>query len=320
MAPDIEPPYGYKAKSPTWVDLEAVWQLVRAHEAADEERAEVELDDLRGDWERARFDLAEDAWVVVAPDGTLAAYGDVWPREGYTVVMADGYVHPSHRGRGLGRWLVQTMEGRAREIALNAPPGERVVLQNIVFHPVQAARELLESEGYHTERFFWRMVIDMDEAPPEPDWPDGLRPRRYAGGDERAIHELIQRSFADNAGYQRSPFEEWQAVMMGRASFNPELWYVVEADGRIIAAALCPDYEGHGWIRQFAVDREYRRRGIGLALLRHVFRDQFLRGNRQVGLVVHSYNRTGAKAVYERAGMHVERQHDAYQKELRPGR
>jgi ribosomal protein S18 acetylase RimI-like enzyme len=40
------------------------------------------------------------------------------------------------------------------------------------------------------------------------------------------------------------------------------------------------------------------------------------RGRREIGLVVDSWNRTGAKELYERAGMAVAREHVRYEKTL----
>jgi ribosomal protein S18 acetylase RimI-like enzyme len=40
------------------------------------------------------------------------------------------------------------------------------------------------------------------------------------------------------------------------------------------------------------------------------------RGRKELGLVVDSWNRTGAKELYERAGMIVEREHVRYEKTL----
>jgi GNAT superfamily N-acetyltransferase len=310
-------PEGYTARHPSMDDLGAVLAAVRAHEVADEGAAEYTEDDLRGDWTRDRFDIAEDAWILLDGVGEVAGYGNAWPRSGYTVIQTDGYVHPDHRGRGIGTWLVRTMENRCRELAVHADPAAEVAVVAICFHPVVAARELLEAEGYAPERFFWRMTIDMDEPPDEPELPDGMAFRTFRPGDEPAIHELIMTAFKDNDGHQYSPFEEWQAFMMARETFNPDLWFLIEADRRIAAGCLCPDYEDFGWIRQFAVSRDYRRKGLGLALLHHAFRAQFLHGNRKVSLVVDSYNRTGAERVYERSGMHIDRQHDAYQKVIR---
>lgn len=313
---DALPP-GYTARSPHLGDLGVVLEVVRAAELADEGDAELTADDLRGAWQRARFELANDAFVVEDDTGAIVAYGDVWPREGYTVIQADGHVRPDHRGRGLGRWLLRSLEARATEIAGNAEAGKQVVIQSIFFHETTGTRELFESEGYVLGQMFWRMVIELDVALPPLSLPEGVKVRTFSEEDAPAVHEMIMTAIADNDGHRFAPYEEWRGVMMARETFKPELWFLAEADGRIVAVALCPDYGDHGWLRQLAVAKEYRGRGIGTAMLRHVFREQFARGNRSVGLVVDSWNRTGARRIYERAGMHLDRQHDAYEKTIR---
>lgn len=60
--------------------------------------------------------------------------------------------------------------------------------------------------------------------------------------------------------------------------------------------------------------------GLGLALLLHAFGEFFRRGYRKVSLGVDAQNITGALRLYEKAGMHVIRQMDMYEKEIRPGR
>jgi ribosomal protein S18 acetylase RimI-like enzyme len=77
-------------------------------------------------------------------------------------------------------------------------------------------------------------------------------------------------------------------------------------------APLCFDYGTEGWVRQLAVRRPERRRGLGLALLRHAFGVFHRRGRPSVGLAVDAVNTAGANRVYERAGMHVERRYDRY--------
>jgi ribosomal protein S18 acetylase RimI-like enzyme len=59
---------------------------------------------------------------------------------------------------------------------------------------------------------------------------------------------------------------------------------------------------------------------LGLALLRHSFNEYYRRGKRKVGLGVDAENLTGALRLYERAGMHVHRQYNSYEKELRAGK
>ena len=117
---------------------------------------------------------------------------------------------------------------------------------------------------------------------------------------------------------RHASFEEWEAHEINRKAFDPSLWWVAEAEGRIVGAIVCPDYEGEGWIRQLGVARDWRGRGIATALLLTAFHEFKRRGRRDSSLVVDSWNRTGAKRVYERLGMRAERTHSRFEKELRP--
>ncbi len=318
----VELPGELVMRAPTMDDLAAVNALIRACEADEYGVPESTEDDLRGAWERARFDLARDAWLVVEGDGRVAGYADVWERQERSVLDGDGYVHPDRCGLGIGRLLVRLTESRARERLAGAPAGTRARLDNIVGGANGAARRLLEEEGYRPARYYWRMVIEMDSSPPaSPEWPEGVGVRTFVRGqDEGAVHALVQEAFADNEGFVPYPLEEWSAFMIERESFDPTQWFLAMAGEEIIGAALCPRYEETGWVRQLAVRREWRRRGVGLALLRHAFGELHRRGQRTVGLVVDSYNRTSARALYERAGMRAAREHIGYRKELVVGR
>ena len=72
-------------------------------------------------------------------------------------------------------------------------------------------------------------------------------------------------------------------------------------------------------MRQLAVAQRARRRGLGTTLLLHAFAEFRRRGRAEGALVVDSWNRTGAKGVYERLGMRAAREHTRFEKDLRPG-
>ncbi|MBA3350723.1 MAG: GNAT family N-acetyltransferase, partial [Actinobacteria bacterium] len=131
------------------------------------------------------------------------------------------------------------------------------------------------------------------------------------------IHDLVEERFSDNAHYERQSFEEWKVLMMDRDSFDPSLWIVARAAGEMVGVVLCPNYPDEGWIRLLAVKRSWRGRGLGMALLRQALLEFHRRGRKTASLTVDSYNRTGAKALYERAGMIQEREYVTYTRHLR---
>lgn len=293
-------------RAPRQDEAQAVTDLVIACDIHDLGAPDFELDDLLTDWSMPGFDLSRDA-VVVEEDGALAAY-TVFIRNDYV----DVYVSPARRDLGLGAKLLDWAERRAVERA-----GAGAVLGQVVNSTNDGARRLLEDRGYRPVRTYWRMSMPLDERPPPPAWPEGVLVRTFdQERDTRAVFALVQDAFADNERHTAESFEEWQAFMIDREAFEPGLWFIAESKGEIVGCVLCPNYEDEGWVRQLAVARDWRRRGLGTALLRQAMSEFSRRGRREIGLVVDSWNRTGAKDLYERAGMTVAREHVRYEKTL----
>ena len=309
-------PPGYTLRPPTLADLPAAHALIAAADLGEVGEIDADNDDLRVDWEQA--DLGRDAWLIHAPGGQLAAYA-FFLVDSPTRLIADVYLHPEHRGRGLGTALTHLTEARAAEIVAPDRPGGRVTLGTHINGPNVAAAELLANEGYRLVRHFWRMQITLDAAPPPPAWPAGLVPRPFVPGrDERAVHETIAETFADMWGYTRRDFAEWSAHMIDRPDFDPALWWLVQDGDEIAATICCYHHPDRGWVRSLGVRRPWRRRGLALALLQHAFGLFWARGERTIGLGVDAQSLTGATRVYERDGMGLARQFALWEKELRP--
>ena len=102
-------------------------------------------------------------------------------------------------------------------------------------------------------------------------------------------------------------------------SFDPSLWFLAVDGDEIAGVTLCKTLAGEGWIGVVGVRRPWRKRGLGLALLRHALAEYHRRGVRKVGLSVDAEGVTGALRLYRRAGMRVRESYAIYLKELRPG-
>ncbi|HSK14792.1 MAG TPA: GNAT family N-acetyltransferase [Gaiellaceae bacterium] len=301
---------GLELRPPRPEEAQAVANLVIACDIDEFGAPDFDLDDLLTDWHMPGFDLAEDAVVVLDGDQVVAYAGFV--RNDYV----DVYVHPEHRDRGMGKRLLDWSEERALE---RTAPGEEVRLAQVLSSRHTGSQQLLEERGYEPVRTYWRMSMPLTDTPPPPTWPEGVLVRTFdQERDTRAVHALVQDAFGDNERYEAASFEEWQAYMIDRDAFEPGLWFLAESEGEIVGAVLCPAYDDEGWVRQLAVARGWRRRGLGTALLRQAMSEFHRRGRREIGLVVDSWNRTGAKELYERGGMKVVREHTRYEKTLRP--
>jgi mycothiol synthase len=312
----ISSPSTYTLRAAARAEARAIAGVIIASDIAELGAAESSVEDVLDDWKRAGFALETDAQVAVTTEGRVVGYGYVWERDPGVQYQADGYTHPEYEGRGIGTQLVRWMVARARQMLAHRPHDQPAHLIHYVHHPNEAARALFEREGFRPARYAWRMLIEMDAPPPAPQWPAGIQVRTFLPGEERQVHAVVQEAFGDLEDFTPMPFETWAQLTFENHDFDPSLYFVAQAGEEIAGLTLGFKWPKMGWIRHLAVQRPWRRQGLGLALLQQAFGEFYRRGERKVGLGVDSENATGATRLYHRAGMSVARQFDQYRKEL----
>jgi len=322
---------GYLVRPATLDDVEGAVAVFNACSRQLLGVEEFNADNYRIEWEVPGLNLETDVRVVVTPGGKVVACMEVWDLiDSHVRVNFFGRVHPDHQGRGIGTALVRWAEARARQAIDKAPEGTRVFMLTGILDADRDAQELLRSEGFDLVRHGWRMEIDLDSGTPlrAPEWPAGVVVRAMrVGQDERATIQTVRDSFRDHWAYVEQPFEEeferWQHFMKNDKDFDPAIWFLAWDGDEVVGVSLCwpkaNDDPDMGWVGTLGVRRAWRRKGLGLALLRHSFGEFHRRGKRRVGLGVDAHSLTGATRLYEKAGMRVARVHNIYEKELRPG-
>ena len=154
------------ARAPQMEDLEAVTELLVACDIADYGMPDRTKEDILADWRRPDFNLDTDAWVIVTTDGRFVGYAHVWLCSSMHISVFAS-VHPAYRNRGIGMLLLRLAEERAREQINAAPPAVCITLTSVVSHSNEAARRLLEREGYTLQQHFWRLIVEMEDEPSE---------------------------------------------------------------------------------------------------------------------------------------------------------
>jgi len=311
-------PQGFLVRPPTMNDLDAVTALTNASEIADSGMPETTIELVRTRWQAPGVDLAADNWLVISPEGRVVGYAGIGDSE-HARIYANIRVHPEYQSQGIAAVLLQRVEERAYQHVSAAPQGVRVTLNTWTSSRNIAIKQLFEQADYTPVRHTWDMEIEMHEAPPVPQWPEGVIVCTFVPGQERAVFETDEEAFKDHWGHMPGKFEEWEYWTIKREDFDPALWFLAFDGNEIAGISLCEYERSDGWVDTLAVLRPWRRKGLGMALLLHSFGEFYRRGTHKVGLSVDSQNLTGATRLYERAGMHVARQYDTYQKELRPG-
>jgi mycothiol synthase len=312
-------PEGYQIHRPTMDDVKAVSELLNTCDIAEYGEPDITLDDLRTGWQAPSFHLDTDAWMVIDPEERLVGYVEMGQMQ-HAKIFAYMRVLPTYAGRGIGEHLLQLAEAWGRQQMAEADPEVRVTLNSWASFNNEVAQQRLERAGYELIRRHWRMEIDMEVAPPEPEWPEGITLSTFQPGSDRQIFEMMDAAFQDHWGHMPGNFEEWRHWTVERETFDPTLWFLAFEGDQLAGGSLCTTFMDMGWVDTLAVLRPWRRKGLGMALLLYSFGEFYRRGRRKVGLGVDSQNLTGATRLYERAGMHVARQYISFQKELRAGK
>lgn len=301
-------PPGFSRREATADDVARAAAVVRAFEEHATGTPETTVADLAEEWRE--LDPATDVWLVDGPDGEPVAYAGLW-RDGGDRMIADGYVVPAVRGRGLGGYLITSTEHRAAEVGAG-------VLTNGVLEIDLAARALLASLGYDAARQFARMVIDLEEPPEPAPLPPGVIVRAFRPGvDDETFHAVLNEAFVEHWGHVEETFDRWKEITIASPRFDPGLWLIAEECGKMLAIARCTwKVNEIGWVNDLGVRPSARRRGLALGLLTRAFAEFYRRGERTVGLGVDTQNETGATRLYDQAGMHAVYRAVIFQKRL----
>lgn len=324
-------PAAYTVRPTTLDDAEAVAQV---YTEASRMRGDNELfdaEDIRKEWKREEFHLANSSRVVLDAEGQIVATVTVWdyaPPPVHPWVEWDVINIPERQAVAL--YLLEWGEERARQAIDRCPPEARVSFKSGTLSTCKPDKALLETFGMTPLRCFSRMMITLQEEPQVPVLPNGISIRTFNYPDE--LPRLVaarDEAWRDHFGYVERPLEEnlkeWRHWLENDKLFDPSLWYLAidNESGEIASIVLCRREEwGNpdcGYVNIVATRRPWRGRGLAQALLQHGFRELWQRGRNVITLYVDDSSPTGATRLYERVGMHINRQYIQYEKELRPG-
>jgi mycothiol synthase len=245
---------------------------------AEEIRSWLHNEELRSEWLR-----------VLEHDGRVVGYGDIWVQDEELAVdvAAPGcwdvfldWAQEQARADGSGRVRVFLPAGHELE-------------------------ELVSTRGYRPARSSFTMEVGLVG----PEQIAGIELIAFRTTDAEAVRHALNEAFADDPNHHHVSSANFREFFLKARGFESSLW-TLAWDGRELAGfALAYSERGGdttlGWVGTLGVRREWRRRGLGAALLETAFLTLYERGLRRVGLGVDAENETGALRLYERAGMQI---------------
>jgi mycothiol synthase len=307
-----ELPTGYLARPPEERDATAIAEVVKALDIADYGEPDFTHEDLLDDWMRPRFELAEDAWVLIGPTGRIIGYAYVWESQPGGELEADAYVLPEYAGRGLGGQLLEIIETRARAICAGRP----MTLGIFASGANEEKRNLLQRRGFVFVRSVLRMRIDLSREPVEGATdPAGVVIAPLDPDDLETVRTVWLDAFSEHGRFSPRRMDEWLASRFEHPAFDPTLWRVATIDGEIVGGVSVFDVGETGYTSTVAVRASARGKGIGPALVRAAFAALSERGQMRV-VVSLDADDDGLLGLYEAAGMRVHERHDLFVKTL----
>ena len=232
----------------------------------------------------------------------------------------DGRVHPDYRGRGLGSFILQWMETRARQILSGLKQDRPAVLRIDFYDRSDDALVLFEQHGF---RFSfaedeWRR--DLKQALSVAELPEGTALVTWSPESATLFFDVYQDAFRERPRFPHWSEDTWRLNFTGGAGFRPDLSLLLFQGPEAVGFALCyVETEGAqepasvGWIVQMGVRPVWRRRGLGSALLNEVMRGFRAEGLRWAALEVGIDNERALR-LYQSVGFERQRRRTVYKK------
>ncbi|WP_442932324.1 GNAT family N-acetyltransferase [Micromonospora sp. NBC_01699] len=301
-------PHGWTTRRPTLDDVAAILAVVHASDIAAIGAPDFSPEDVREALLAPNVDPSRDSWLAVDPTGEVSAWAYLESPSRGEREMIEVYVYP---GRGepaaaplLDRQLARVAQ-RAAEFGY-----DRLTVRAGAVPTEERWISVLEAAGFEFVKRYARMrrpLAGVSAVAPPP--PPGVLVRPVDPSDEaelRLFFRILDTAFRDTPDYLPRSFEQWREQVAVLPTVAWDEWFLAIVDGvpgGILQSADQALDQNEGWVKNLAVLREYRRRGVGAALLARAFASYAGKGREHAGLGVDLANPTEAARLYRAVGM-----------------
>ena len=151
-----------------------------------------------------------------------------------------------------------------------------------------------------SEEYCLLLRKDLREPLAPVPWPEGLRLAPLNKELLPRVHALLEQGYATGHGSVES-LPDWQHALLHDAEYDPQLCFVSLLDNEVVGVAQAWT---SAYLKDLVVHPRLQGRGLGGALLNHVFSVFKQRGEFCVDLKVMEHNHP-ARRFYQRHGMQL---------------
>jgi mycothiol synthase len=278
-------------------DADAVYEMLAAQYLADYGAVPRTREQFEALW--TKRDLAQTSLVLSDKEGQLIAYAD-WDEPPLEESWFSLHFSLAQEENPALIDFINAIENRIQEQS-----AKTLITRITANHP--HTMNSLREQGYHNYLSFLIMQIEMDAPPTAAEWAEGITIRPFElGQDEEATYLVDEGASKDKGYYTAMDYEKWcKRMNFNGEGFDPSLWFLACSGDEIVGVALnyYASKANEGWIDHLGVSSDWRKKGIGMALLRHSFAAFYERGINTVKLSVDAESKTNAHHLYENAGM-----------------
>ena len=317
-------PEGWVASRPGTDDIDDLVRLLRRHEHEARGWPGAQSDSVAAEvsGRGASTHLHE---MVRDPEGQARAWVSLHDRAAGRIlvgVTVDPEL-PDEAADPLAAWAFARVDRLGQQVLIDRGMSS-TQLDSGAFADDPRQQRWLREAGYDHVRDWWQMSrpVDANEDAAPPELRAGVsieRVRRDEGvgmpleEDLRAVHLVLEESFADHFNSYRETFEEFVERLREDPGHRWDHWWLATVDGEPAGAVVASISHGSvgddgratpdsSYIDYIGVHRRARGRGVAKGLLRTVIADAALRGRASVGLEVDADSPTGADGLYRSLG------------------
>lgn len=197
-----------------------------------------------------------------------------------------GMVHPDHRARGIGTALVAWSIAEARTLFESGRTTGSKTLYLYSDYLTAATSQLCTTNGFVLDNAYDVMRRDLQRLVPEPSFPKGITLAEWSEKAATDFFDAYHAAFRERPGYPGWSAEFWIARALEDQDFSPERSLVAYADGQPVGFITC----FNDWIGQVGVRPEWRKQGLGSALVVEILHRVANAGGNAVWLDVNTNN------------------------------
>jgi len=209
-----------------------------------------------------------------------------------------GQVHPAYRKRGLGTLLLEWSMAEAGKLLSISPPDRPHVMLVATESLSTGAVDLFKRHGF--KQLFAEDVMRRNLNTPLPNAPvrPGISFATWTPALASEFFAVYQAAFRERPGFPNWSQEEWVSWLGTEDDdFRAKLSLLAYHDDVPVGFVVCAE----GWIVQLGVLPEWRKRGIGSALMIEVLK-RFCSADTDHVLLDVNVNNPSAARLYERLG------------------